>query len=92
MPDGYNACDPITVVIGAGHGESSDGASASVDITLKQGDTQTSQVKILNLRGSLLPGTGGIGTTIFYLVGGCLVVGAGALLILKRRMSRNKTK
>ncbi|MCI9485381.1 MAG: isopeptide-forming domain-containing fimbrial protein [Lachnospiraceae bacterium] len=92
VPDGYNACDPITVVIGAGHGEASDGASASVNITLKQGDTQTSQVKILNLRGSLLPGTGGIGTTIFYLVGGCLVVGAGALLILKRRMSRNKAK
>jgi LPXTG-motif cell wall-anchored protein len=35
----------------------------------------------------LLPGTGGIGTTIFYVVGGILVVAAGVLLITKKRMS-----
>lgn len=42
-----------------------------------------------NMRGSLLPSTGGIGTTIFYVVGGILVIGAGILLVAKKRMSKN---
>lgn len=41
---------------------------------------------ILNQSGSVLPSTGGIGTTIFYVVGGILVVAAGILLVTKRRM------
>ena len=39
------------------------------------------------IKGTLLPSTGGIGTTIFYVVGGVLVVVAGILLITKKRMS-----
>lgn len=42
---------------------------------------------VVNNAGALLPSTGGIGTTIFYVVGGILVVGAGVLLITKKRMS-----
>lgn len=38
-----------------------------------------------NRSGSTLPSTGGIGTTIFYVAGGVLVVGAGVLLITKKR-------
>lgn len=41
--------------------------------------------KIVNTSGAILPSTGGIGTTIFYTVGGVLVVGAGVLLITKKR-------
>ena len=37
--------------------------------------------------GAVLPDTGGIGTTIFYIVGGLLVVGAVVVLITKKRMS-----
>ena len=48
---------------------------------------ETSGVKVLNKTGSLLPSTGGIGTTIFYVVGGVLVLGAVVLLITKRRTS-----
>ena len=48
---------------------------------------ETSGVKVLNKTGSLLPSTGGIGTTIFYVVGGVLVAGAGILLVTKKRMS-----
>ena len=44
---------------------------------------------IVNQSGSLLPSTGGIGTTIFYVVGGILVLGAGLLLVTKRRMKSN---
>lgn len=36
---------------------------------------------------SLMPATGGIGTTIFYIVGAVLAVGAAILLFVKRRMS-----
>lgn len=41
---------------------------------------------VVNITGSLLPDTGGIGTTIFYTVGGILVVGAAILLVTRKRM------
>lgn len=42
--------------------------------------------KIINTVGVELPSTGGIGTTIFYVLGGCLVLGAGVLLVVKKRV------
>lgn len=47
------------------------------------------QLKIENSKGSTLPSTGGMGTTLFYLVGGVLVAGAGVTLITKKRVSKN---
>ena len=44
--------------------------------------------KIPNNSGTVLPSTGGVGTTIFYVVGSILVVAAGVLLITKKRMNR----
>ena len=41
--------------------------------------------QINNTAGTKLPTTGGIGTTIFYIVGGVLVLGAGAAFVMKRR-------
>ena len=49
-------------------------------------DEQEKVVPIENNRGTTLPGTGGIGTTIFYVVGGGLMVAAAILLITKKRM------
>lgn len=46
-------------------------------------------VPIENKRGTILPGTGGIGTTIFYVVGGGLMVAAAILLITKKRMENH---
>ena len=46
-------------------------------------------VPIENKRGTTLPGTGGIGTTIFYVVGGGLMVAAAILLITKKRMENH---
>lgn len=46
-------------------------------------------MEVENLKGSGLPSTGGMGTTLFYLVGGVLVAGAGVTLITKKRVSKN---
>ena len=49
--------------------------------------TVTAEVK--NNSGTMLPSTGGIGTTIFYIIGAILVIGAGVVLVTRRRMNAN---
>ena len=44
---------------------------------------------IVNQKGTELPSTGGMGTTIFYIIGAILVLGAGILLVTRRRMNAN---
>lgn len=44
-----------------------------------------SQVNVENKSGSLLPSTGGMGTTLIYLIGGALVLGSGIVLANKKR-------
>lgn len=62
--------------------------SGTVSYTVKYGETTASDgvVRVENKTGTTLPGTGGIGTTIFYVVGGGLMVAAAVLLITKKRM------
>ena len=56
-----------------------------------EGDTYVSGgVQVINQTGAELPSTGGIGTTIFYVVGGLLVVAAGVLLVTRKRMSKSE--
>ncbi len=50
-------------------------------------DVEVIALYVENSSGSLLPSTGGIGTTIFYIVGGLLVFGAAVVLITRRRMN-----
>lgn len=74
-PAGYNKlAGPITIVIG-------EDGKTSVD------NTVVDEVKVLNQAGSELPETGGMGTTIFYVLGSILVLGAAVLLITKKRMN-----
>ncbi len=51
-------------------------------------DAASASHKIANYQGTVLPSTGSIGTTIFYVIGGVLIAAAGILLITKKRMSR----
>ena len=51
-------------------------------------DGQGNVVTVVNNVGVVLPETGGMGTTVFYLAGGLLVVAAAVLLITKKRMNR----
>jgi LPXTG-motif cell wall-anchored protein len=56
-------------------------------------DSQTGgcyHFQVANNKGATLPGTGGMGTTIFYVVGGLLIVCAGALLVTKIRMGKKE--
>ena len=60
-----------------------------VDVRFVEGtgdDAGTFVITLENNKGQELPSTGGIGTTIFYVVGAILVIGAGVVLITKRRM------
>lgn len=82
-PAGYNKlADAVKVVIG-------ENGVVNATTDAPQG---VSEVKILNQTGSELPSTGGMGTTIFYVVGGILLVGATVLLIVKKRMSVEKER
>ena len=56
--------------------------------TIKQNDETVTQVKILNNAGTVLPETGGVGTTMLYVAGGLLVAAAVILLVTKKRMAR----
>ena len=59
-------------------------------ITLNDSATQLTGMNfdIANNSGATLPETGGIGTTLFYVIGALLVVGAGVLLVTKKRMGK----
>lgn len=61
-----------------------DGTSGTVDANKGIGS-----ITIANNKGSTLPSTGGIGTTMFYVGGGVLVAGAGVLLITKKRAKKD---
>lgn len=98
-PSGYNTLsEPIMLVISADttNGQNGFGNTTEltmIDVTVDNG-TRTSgnvangtvSIDVKNNRGTTLPGTGGIGTTIFYVVGGGLMVAAAILLITKKRM------
>ena len=55
----------------------------------ENGDAETGAVKVEveNNSGAALPETGGVGTTMFYVIGAILVIGAGVVLVSRRRMN-----
>ena len=63
------------------------------EVTVAGSTTDTTKLSIkaevANSAGTLLPSTGGMGTTVFYVLGAVLVVGAGVLLVTKKRMSQS---
>ena len=77
-PAGYNKlAGAVTITIGA-NGVVNGTAEAPQGVD---------EVKVLNQSGTELPSTGGMGTTIFYVLGSILAVGAIVLLVTKKRMS-----
>lgn len=92
-PTGYNPLtSPIEIKI---EHSTMNETSASATITYKQQGTEDSatnitstenRVEVENKTGTTLPSTGGMGTTLFYVVGGGLMVAAIVLLVTKKRM------
>lgn len=91
-PDGFNGLTSDVEVQIDSSCNTLNGATYTVQYKMVNEDdfTDTDEeekvVPIENKRGTVLPGTGGIGTTIFYVVGGGLMVAAAILLITKKRM------
>ncbi len=59
------------------------------NVTVTIDDLSATPVVVVNKTGTELPSTGGIGTTIFYIIGAILVIGAGVVLVTRRRMNAN---
>ena len=89
-PEGYNLLKaPITVEIKANATFEKCEWTVTADNEAVTADGTLYAFLIENKSGAELPSTGGIGTTVFYVLGGLLVVCAGVLLITKRRMNKN---
>ena len=83
-PDGYNTCADLPVEIKPTYTLGTDGT-----VTVDLSNSKNMSNEIINHSGVVLPSTGGMGTTIFYVVGGLLMVGAAVLLVTKKRMQKN---
>lgn len=89
-PAGYNKLTgPIEVEITATTSATSVSETVEYRNSSETSYTQATDatVKVLNKAGTQLPSTGGIGTTLFYVIGGVLMVVAAVLLVTKKRMN-----
>ena len=102
-PATYNTIEPIRFTVTADHkitwnGEARDAilTSLSGNVTSGTADFMPDKTEgslttdVVNQSGATLPGTGGIGTTVFYVIGGLLMAAAAVLLITKKRMNSDK--
>ena len=103
-PAGYNKLtDPVTVnAVKTGsttthtivyldeNGDPVDKTSQVTEVKVDIDTIAATAVVVVNKAGTELPSTGGMGTTVFYVLGAILVVGAGVLLVTKKRMSQGE--
>lgn len=84
-PQGYNTIDPITFTVTFDVDNKT--FISNNEKILVNGNTNTLYTEIVNVSGSTLPSTGGMGTTLFYTFGGIMVLAAVVLLVTKKRMA-----
>ena len=104
-PEGYNTIDPITFNVNANHEitwegtgdrntllKSLTGNQVTGKITFAENANVNGSLvtDIINKSGTTLPSTGGMGTTVFYVVGGGLMAVAVVLLVTKKRMENKR--
>lgn len=102
-PARYNTIEPIKFTVAANHNVAWDGTNRTDILTSLSGNATSGTATftasankselttdVVNQSGATLPGTGGIGTTIFYVIGGLLMAAAAVLLITKKRMNSDK--
>jgi fimbrial isopeptide formation D2 family protein/LPXTG-motif cell wall-anchored protein len=83
-PAGYNTAEDVNFEIEFNPGEETMDCTNST-VTVEEDGSMW--LTVVNRKGSTLPTTGGIGTTIFYVLGSILVLGAVVVLITRKRMS-----
>lgn len=75
-PDGYNKlAERVEIAI----------KKSNLEATVDNGAWTDGGVHVINKTGNLLPTTGGMGTTMFYVVGGALVAGAAVAFVVRKR-------
>lgn len=93
-PDGYNTMEPITFKITADHETTSDypkltdlnGNRVTGEISFTKDLSKGSlSAKVVNHKGSTLPSTGGMGTTVLYVAGTLMIIAAAAFLVMKKK-------
>ena len=99
-PAGYNTIDPIVFTISATHDGTSDDPKLTelsgnvtngvVTFTRDTNNEDSLTTDIVNKNGSTLPSTGGRGTTMIYIIGAALVITAGVVLVMRKKMSSDK--
>lgn len=86
-PAGYNRLTAaVRFEITATYSDAGDNCT-SVTATVNNDVQSSVSVNVRNNKGSTLPSTGGIGTTLFYVIGGGLMAVAAVLLVTKKRMN-----
>lgn len=88
-PGGFNSIAPIEVKINGDGNEFTNGPAWTAtkdNAAITMTDTATVAFNVVNNEGATLPSTGGIGTKLFYIIGGLLVAGSVVLLVTKKRM------
>ena len=102
-PATYNTIEPIKFTVTADHKITWNGEVRNTILTSLSGNVTSGTAtftadlgkgklttNVVNQSGATLPGTGGIGTTIFYVIGGLLMAADAVLLITKKRMNSDK--
>ena len=90
-PEGYNLLtEPITFTITSEttNAQGDDNGQQAVNsVEYKTGDDTFTALSVVNTAGSILPSTGGMGTTIFYVLGVVLIVAGAAYFIVRRKQN-----
>lgn len=80
-PDGYNKlAERVEIAV----------KDANLEASVSNDTWQSGGVHVVNHTGSLLPTTGGMGTTIFYVAGGAIVIAAAATIAYRKRAEGNR--
>lgn len=85
-PEGYNTLDDLDVVISFDKSKSPKWSTTTSGASYDQSEGVI-KLTIENNKGTTLPETGGMGTTILYIVGGCMIAAGVVMFLTKRRMA-----
>lgn len=80
-PEGYNM---LTARQGFDIADANNEATVEGNVYVEGG------VRVINQSGALLPSTGGVGTTMFYVLGSVMMIGAAILLVTKKKMANEQ--